>query len=271
MTSYTNRDFAFDGVPVHCIAGGAGFPILLVHGSGPGAATAGIWRHVLEPLAERYHVHAMDLIGFGASGRRAAPPYFDIDFWLGQCRAAIARMPAGPIGIVGHSVSGALALKLAAAEPRVAKVMTTGSMGARFEINDATRICWTFPTDRDALVRMGKAITYDVSGITDAWIAQREKTLFEDRQYGPYFSKMFEGDLQRYADLAIVAEDELSRIECPVTMMHGREDEPFPPALSLALANRLPQADVVLLARCSHSVALEWPDKFLAAARLLFG
>ena len=271
MTAYTAADFEFEGVPVYAITGGSGLPLLLIHGSGPGASTIGNWRLILEPLAARCHVHAMDLIGFGQSGRRPEPPYFDVDFWLRQCKALIARMPSERIGILGHSLSGALALKLAASEPRVAAVMTTGSMGAAFTVNDGTRRCWTFPRDRAALVATAETLIHDRRHITDAYIDNRVKTLFGDTEYQRYFTAMFAGDPQRFVTEAVVTEAELAQIHCPLMMMHGREDIAFPPAISLELAARLPQADIALLAQCSHSIALEFPEKLLAAAALLFG
>src|SRR5579863_9825036 len=116
--SYRQHALEVAGIEARYIEGGAGFPVLLIHGSGPGASTQGNWRLILEPLAAHVHVHAMDLIGFGQSGRKPAAPYFDLELWLRQCRALIALMPGERIGILGHSLSGALALKLAAAEPR---------------------------------------------------------------------------------------------------------------------------------------------------------
>ncbi|HZU64472.1 MAG TPA: alpha/beta fold hydrolase, partial [Novosphingobium sp.] len=71
--------WSFEGLSVGCRIGGAGLPLLLIHGSGPGASTIGNWRLVLEDLANRYHVHAMDLVGFGESDRKPAPPYFDFE------------------------------------------------------------------------------------------------------------------------------------------------------------------------------------------------
>jgi 2-hydroxymuconate-semialdehyde hydrolase len=44
----------------------------------------------------------------------------------------------------------------------------------------------------------------------------------------------------------------------------------FPPSITLSIAARLPQADVTLLGLCSHSIAMEQTDKFLAAAYSLF-
>ncbi len=266
----TPKTFNFQGIDSHYLEGGAGKPLMLIHGSGPGASTIGNWRRVLEPLCESYHVFAMDLIGFGQSGRRPEPPFFDIDFWLGQCRTLLALMPGESIGIVGHSLSGALALKLAAGDPRIGQVLTTGSMGAPFTPNPGTRLCWTFPETAEALRRTAEMLIFDTSLIDDAYIAARRAVLFEDPGYAPYFRAMFAGDALTYADAAVLSADELSRITCPVSMLHGRNDTAFPPEISLSLAACIAQADVTILARCSHSVAMEHPAKFLAAAHSLF-
>jgi hypothetical protein len=54
-------------------------------------------------------------------------------------------------------------------------------------------------------------------------------------------------------------------------MMHGRDYRSFPAEpLTLTLAKSLPQADVILLGRCSHSIAMEHPHKLIDAANRLF-
>jgi len=267
--AYSERQFSFEDIPVHYREGGQGFPILMIHGSGPGASTLGNWRLVLDPLAERFHIYAMDLIGFGLSGRKPAPPYFDLDLWLRQCKAMVAQMPGDKIGVIGHSISGALALKLAASEPRVAKVLTTGSMGATFPPNEHTLRTWTFPKNREELLKAAQSLIADHSLIDETYISNREKVLFQG-DYETYFSSMFGGDKQRFIEAAVLSPDELSRIKCPVTMLHGRDDKGFPPEVTLKVAQSLPQADVTLIGRCSHSIAMEHPQKLIAAANLLF-
>jgi 2-hydroxymuconate-semialdehyde hydrolase len=271
MATYQSKTFNYEDVPVHYIEAGVGLPLLLIHGSGPGASTIGNWRVVLEPLIARYHVFAMDLIGFGQSGRRLSEPYFDIDFWLGQCREMIALMPGEEIGICGHSLSGALALKLAATESRITKILATGAMGAPFAVNDATIRCWTFPETRDDLRATARILIHDERHITDAYIENRVKTLFDDPSYKNYFTKMFAGDAQGYATAAVVTAEELAANRAAIRMLHGRNDAAFPYSITLKLAEALPQADVTLLASCSHSIALEQPEKFLLAAYELFG
>jgi 2-hydroxymuconate-semialdehyde hydrolase len=271
MSTYSKQGFEFEGIPVSYIQGGnRGFPILMIHGSGPGASTQGNWRLVLGLLAEHYQIYAMDLIGFGESGRRSAPPYFDVDLWVRQCRAMIDRISGERLGVIGHSVSGAIALKLAAVEKRIEKVLTTGSMGAPFTVNDDTMNCWSFPKNDDGLLALARSTIHDQRHVTPEWLAGRRKILFDDKTYGPYFSKMFEGDRQPYAEQTYLSDGEIAAVKCPVTMIHGRDDRPFPPEVSIELARKLPKADLYLLAECSHSVALEHPEKLLAIANSMF-
>ncbi len=264
-------DFEVDGVRVHAYEGGSGFPILMIHGSGPGASTMGNYRLVLEPLASNYHVLAVDLIGFGLSGQKQAEPFFDMDLWRRQTRVALGRLGSGPCGVIGHSLSGALALQLAGAEPRVRKVMTTGAIGRSFKLNRYLEAGWTFPETKDDLRRVASSIVHDASLITDAFLDARMKVLHSNN-YADYFRRMFSGDKQRFIEAAAIPEADLAALDCDVLMLHGRNDLPVPAeATSLPMSRAIPRADVMVIARCSHSIALEHPDKFLAAARLLFG
>ncbi len=267
----TEQDIDFEGHAVHYWQGGSGFPILMLHGSGPGAGTMGNWRFVLEPLAASYQVLATDLIGFGESGRKREEPYFDLGLWRRQVQFMLDRLPEGPAGIIGHSLSASLALGLAAANERVTKVLTTGAMGGHFAVNQNTDLCWTFPETREQLREAVGCLVYDRSVVTDALLDSRMEIL-HDGEYGPYFRSMFAGDKQQYVDAAVLPPETLKRIKCDVVMMHGRDDMPFPYAEnSLALSTAIPHADVILVGRCGHSPALEHPDKLLSAAKLLFG
>ena len=93
------RDLNFEAMNVHCWEGGSGFPVVMLHGSGPGASTMGNWRNVLEPMAERYRILACDMIGFGLSGRKPEEPYFDLDMWTRQGQYVLDQhAPDGEVG-----------------------------------------------------------------------------------------------------------------------------------------------------------------------------
>ena len=261
-------DIPFEDTTVHCWEGGSGFPILMLHGSGAGASTPGNYRRVIEPLSRKYRILAADLVGFGLSGRKSAPPYFDMDMWVRQGRLLLSRLDAPAVGIVGHSLSGALALKLAAVEPRVTRVLTTGTMGASFPCRPGTRL-WRYPEGRDALRQGVETTVWNKRLIDDAEIDYRARIL-NAPGYRAYYESMFSGDKQHYIDASAVSEDELRNVQAEVLMMHGRQDVNFPPESTCLVLSRSLHADVWLLDRCAHSVALEYPEKFLAGVDLLF-
>jgi 2-hydroxymuconate-semialdehyde hydrolase len=264
-------EIAVRNIKVQCWQGGSGFPVLLLHGSGPGSASPGTWRGVFEPLLAKFHVFCTDLIGFGASGRKPEQPYYDLALWQEQAEALIERMPAGPIGVVGHSISGTIALRLAARMPRITKLLTTGTMGWSFRETPYTALCWTLPETREDLRRTLKALMYDHSGITEELLDYRMGIL-HDGVYGPYFAAMFEGDKQPRIDDAAVSPEELARIKCEVLMIHGRNDLLFPAeGTTIPLSQHLPQADVLLLAKCGHLPAMEHPRKVADAMISFFG
>lgn len=262
--------FEFEGVEVVCQRLGQGAPVLMLHGSGPGASSLGNWRTVLEPLSKRFEVFAMDLIGFGKSGRKSSAPYFDYQLWVRQAQAMLVRIAGERVGVIGHSISGSIALTLASLEPRVAAVMTTGTMGGAFTPNEATRRVWTGPRNRAELFKTLSGIIHDASVIDEPYLAAREPVVFAPG-YADYFDAMFVGDKQQYVDAARLSSETLSRVSCAVRMLHGREDHAFPPSNSMDLSRQLPQADVVLLAECSHSVAFERSATFIAQAEEFLG
>ena len=262
---------SFQGIPVSYWRGGAGFPILMLHGSGPGASSLANWRLVLEPLAERYEIFAMDLIGFGKSGRKPKQPYFDLDLWVAQCRHMLAQMAGSEFGVIGQSLSGMLALRLAAGEQQIAKVLTTGTMGAGFSVNDDLRRGWTLPKTREEFRRALESLVHDSAAVTDDQLEWRMRSLIAGGT-GDYFEAMFADDRQKYVDLTILNSSELKQIRSEVVMVHGRNDKPVPAeATSVPMSRAIPNADLVILSNCGHLPAVERPEALLGIARMLFG
>lgn len=266
------REFktTFEGMQLQCWQGGQGFPIIMMHGSGAGASTMGNFKRIIEPLTQKYSILAADLIGFGQSGRKSTEPYFDVDMWVRQGEKMIELIGGGPVGVIGHSLSGALALKMAARNSNVAGVLTTGTMGATFKVEGTTR-GWTFPETRDQLEKIAAGMVYDKSQADEEEVERRAKVLYEPG-YRDYFKLMFALSRQAYIDETALSEEEIRKISCPVILMHGENDVSFTPEqTTLALAKALPNADAWILKKCAHGVALDRPAAFLAAVDLLFG
>ena len=261
--------FEFEGMEVGYYTGGEGEPLMMIHGSGPGASSLGNWSRVLDELSQHYRIYAMDLIGFGISDRKPAPPYFDFAMWVRQAKAMLDLIDAPQIGVIGHSLSAAIALQLASSDKRISAVLTTGAIGAPFSVSAATRRIWRCPVNRVELVAALSTLIHDSSIIDDDYIAAREPVVFA-QGYADYFNNMFSGNPQQYVEQTTLSEQTLSAIGCPVIMLHGREDIPFPPETSVILAKKIKYADLYILHGCAHSVAFERSRSFFTAVNQLF-
>ena len=265
-------DLEFEGMNVHCREGGSGFPVVMMHGSGPGASTMGNWRNVLEPMAARYQILAADMIGFGLSGRKAEEPYFDLDMWTRQGQFMLDHLaPEGEVGVVAHSLAAVFALRLALKHERITKVLLTGSTGQRFEIDEVGVAVWTFPETREQLRQTMEYIIYNKETITDDFLDNRMKVI-GDPAYKDYFTKMFGGDKQAYVDATHFSDEDLGKLKCNVAFVHGRDDRATKlEDTALPMSRKIKKADLYAIAHCGHGPALEQPAKFMMAAHNLFG
>jgi 2-hydroxymuconate-semialdehyde hydrolase len=262
-------DLAFEGTTIHCWEGGAGRPLILMHGSGAGCGTFSNFGAVIDDLCKTFHVFATDMVGYGRSGRRPAPPYFDVPMWVRQLLALIDHTGETHVGLVGHSLAGALALKAAAQDGRVSAVLTTGTMGTPAP-ERAGSGSWNFPADRATIRGHIEGTLYDKSLVSEGEIEERAKVLYAPG-YQEYFNSMFGADRRAFFAESVVTQGELDAISCPVLLMHGWNDSfVSPEESSLPLSKIMPHSDVMVLGKCGHSVALEYPDKFNAAASQLF-
>ncbi|UWQ21425.1 alpha/beta fold hydrolase [Jannaschia sp. W003] len=94
------------------IEAGAGPRVVLVHSSGAGARQ---WRGTMERLAERFHLLAPNLHGYGAT-----PPWPEgRPQTLADQAALVAPLlrGGGPVSLVGHSFGASVAMRVAAEHP----------------------------------------------------------------------------------------------------------------------------------------------------------
>lgn len=97
-------------VRLHYVLGGAGPPVVLLHGW---SQTWFEWRHVLPALAERYTVIAPDLRGLGDSSKPLAG--FDKRTVAGDIHELVGQLGFERVALVGHDHGAAVAYAYAAA------------------------------------------------------------------------------------------------------------------------------------------------------------
>ena len=113
------------GIATAVLEGGAGPPVVLLHGPGEFSA---VWGRAIPDLATSHRVIVPDLPGHGASGLPEGR--LDLDrvlAWLGEL---IERTCDRPATVAGHLLGGAIALRFAANRPdRVRSLVLVDSFG----------------------------------------------------------------------------------------------------------------------------------------------
>ena len=253
------------GSPVHVHELGAGPPVLLLHGSGPGTTGWGAWRIVAETLATRHRVIVPDQAGFGGTpfpggapgaleSRRAV--------WLDQARAVMAARGARRYAVVGHSMGGAVALALAATERlRVTRVVAVASMGASMPLPAALDALWAARPEGDGARSMLSLLYHDPALVTDEAVRARDAAM---RAGADAFAPLFPPPRERWVRDLALGSDTLAAVVAPVLLVHGAHDRltPFEFA-ALPLLEQLRDARLYALARCGHVPALEHQQEFL--------
>jgi pimeloyl-ACP methyl ester carboxylesterase len=87
-------------------------PLMFLHGFGSAIAQ---WHANLVPLSQSHTVYALDLLGFGASEKAAAP--YRVELWVDQVYDFWRTWVGQPVILVGHSLGALVALTTAIAHP----------------------------------------------------------------------------------------------------------------------------------------------------------
>jgi pimeloyl-ACP methyl ester carboxylesterase len=245
-------------------------PILMVHGIGPGTTGQANFGPLFGRLAPRLALHLIDLAGFGASGRKAEPPFFDVSFWLRQIERAIDRVvelhARAPL-LIGNSVGAALALKAAAAWPGRMQVLAIGTPAGP-PAPSALRSFWTAPRNAEALAAAMRPMT-SAAAAPDPALVQARLRPFMHSDYGDYFNAML-ADPDICLRAVALTRPEAARLGGAVTLMHGRQDRACPvSALLTELLPLLPDADVMVLGDCGHTVISERTTDVIATIESL--
>lgn len=260
------RQIQLGDISANVLDVGAGPPVLLIHGSGPGVTAFANWRLVLPELQDSHRLVAPDMAGFGYT--EAGEVSFDLDRWVRQCTGLLDELGLARVSVIGNSYGGAIALRLAIDHPgRVDKLVLMGAAATPFPITDGLEAVWGYEPSREQMAHLLRDVfVYDNAAITDDLIDLRFKAStrpgFHER-----FSALFPPPRQRWVEALSPAPDELAGIAAPTLLVHGRDDKVIPMSGSQQLAEQIPNARLEVIAECGHWVQIEKTAEFVALVR----
>jgi pimeloyl-ACP methyl ester carboxylesterase len=228
-------------------------PLLLLHGLGDSLAG---WAQVAGPLARRFQVHLLDLPGHGLSQR---PPDWRLDT-LAAGVADYAKRLRDPV-IVGHSLGGWLALRLAVSGAiRPAGIVLVNPAGALLP-----RERWA-PFRELVSARDAQGVArYLERAFHRAPLALR---LFPQEVIRAMSAEACQGTLDALGEKDFLREAELSSLQAPLRLVWGAKDRLLPEGTLEFFRRALPRAGLVVLDGVGHLPHLEAP-RALARALLL--
>ncbi|WP_312871426.1 alpha/beta fold hydrolase [Amycolatopsis acididurans] len=251
------------GIRTHYHGAGAGEHVLLLHGSGPGVSAWANWRLNLGPLAERFHVLAPDVVGYGGTERPADIRY-SLRTWTDHVWRFLDALGIERTSVIGNSLGGRIALAMAEDHPeRLDRLVLMGAPGVGMTITDGLRALRAYEPSMEAMREL--LTTYfavDKSIITEDLVRTRYEASAAPGAHEAYRSMFFD---PRHAgnDLGIT-EEQVAAVEHPVLLVHGREDKVVPVEVAWNMVRLLPDADLRVFARCGHWTQIERAADFNA-------
>lgn len=126
MSAITRTAAEVGGRRLSLLRGGAGEPVLFLHGGVPGLSLycsgAHLWADYLPLAARGRQVVAPDLPGFGDSA--PAGEAYGIEAMARTALGLIEALKLGPCHVVGHDEGGAIAIAMALASPAALRSIT---------------------------------------------------------------------------------------------------------------------------------------------------
>lgn len=241
-------------------------PLLLLHGLGQNGFTD--WWPVMPLLARTWRVLAVDLPGFGYSSAPQAK--LSPTQYARVLERLLARLDIATLAVAGHSMGGAVALRLAADFPaRVARLVLVDAagilhrtaFGKHATIGQLPSAGWPAGLEEAAarLRDLGHILVERVFGLPDPTAVLRANEwlwplLLRDRS-------------SVNAALALMDEDfgaAVFTLRTPTQIIWGDVDAVAPLRTGELLARRLPRAQLHLLRGVGHTPMVQATAEFLA-------
>ncbi len=248
-----------DGFRVNYEAIGRGPDVLLIHGW---VSSLRMWQRTLSHLASAgYHAVAIDLIGFGDSGK---PPtgWYTLDNYTSHLIALCDRLGLQRPALVGHSMGATIALAFASrmevSAVAVGAPVVDGQLGLSLHqllTAQTTRRMFAWMQTQPLLFRLGDLHPIAAPRLMRDPVRRRNQ---EDLQRATMNSTI--GSLKAVVDQSIA--ERLRHITAPTLIIMGGRDLTVKPSQGRLAARLIPRARLIEWPTVGHSMVDDRGDEF---------
>src|ERR671932_1929591 len=240
------------GIRVHYHDVGSGYPVIMLHGAGPGASSWSNFKLNVGPFSETYRALLVDMPQYGKSekivieGGRLA-------YTAGVLNDFMARLGLERAHFVGNSMGGQAAIKLAIDHPeRVDRLVVIGStpvgtsLFCPMPLEGIKLIAGYYRDGGPSIEKMRKlleTIVYDASFLTEETVRERYEASID-----PDTVRVMSAPPPLREDLS----GELHKVACPTLLVWGLEDRFGALDIGIFMARKFQNARMHLFSKCGH-------------------
>jgi pimeloyl-ACP methyl ester carboxylesterase len=275
VAKLTERSLEVDGGRVRYLAGGEGSPLVLVHGLG-GSATN--WCELAPLLTPSHRLVIPNLPGHAGSDPLRRDD--GLEAYAERVASVMEHEDAVPAPVVGHSLGGLVALRLALQRPEAVSALVLAgaaglSTGSRF-IREVLTVATVLRPGRLAgRYRSRVSRSPWLRRFVFGFVSVADPVALTDTAVDGFLAGQVRHTDTASAWRALQRDDprqELDRLQCPSLVLWGTEDAQLPLDDAFEYARRL-RAPLRVIAGCGHLLIGERPDvcadaieSFLAAS-----
>lgn len=263
----TGSVLALDGAEIHYEEHGPadGDAVVLIHGFGSSLHT---WDLLVPALVEDHRIVRLDLKGFGRSSKYGGD-------YSPSAQAEVVLALMDHLGIerahlVAHSMGSLVALVVALEAPdRVERMVLTGAWVYEEQVPWSLRSART-PGMGETIFglwyaenlewRFGLSFHEPDRWISEEMLVRARQTLSQPGAKAAALATVRALDLEHW-------EAEYGRVESPVLLVFGRDDQVARPEYGEQLAAQLPRSELDVVPRCGHFPMLEASSRYAHAVR----
>lgn len=250
---------------------GSGPPVLMLHGGGPGASGMSNYSRNVDALAHHFRVLVPDMPGYGRSSKdiNAMDPFGDI---ASTMSAMLDALDIPSAHVIGNSLGGAVALRLALEQPdKVDRLVLMGPGGIGMAQGKPTpgllRLLTYYSGEGPTYEKLSEFIkndlVFDASSISEDMLRERFESSTDPAVVANPPLRMPQ-DPEAFKRMDFLLNPHLANFDHPTLILWGQEDRVNPSSAGPALQAKLPAADLFLFSRTGHWVQWERADEFNA-------
>lgn len=274
---WTHRFAETNGIRMHYVEQGEGFPVLFMHGF-PELWYS--WRNQIPALAEAgFRALAPDLRGYGETDKPAGVEMYDIHHLVADMTGLLDTLGEEKAVIVGHDWGGVIVWQMALMAPgRVERVI---SLNTPFQPRGSTRPTEAYRKLSDG--RFNYILHFQAPGVAESeiepdiqkWLETTMRGIARDpgfltdetvKVYAEAFKKGgFTGPINYYRNMDHNWETTAHLAEATITMpalMIGAENDPILlPRLMDGMERFIPDLKKHVIPNCGHWTQMERPEE----------